>query len=304
MSLYFLAIVAFSAGAVPVAEPTVSADAVLDERIAEIEKALAEKNYPAAVQAALKNFGLNPSACRGIETRPINVKDESGSDIVAHTRLDQVVVIDPRQPVMKSARYLVSVLAHEMTHCEQNQQMYALALANDPALATLRGKLTQLRALADLEDVANVAAQASPAKAEAAGKFKAMAARHGLAITPEALLEASRRVVVDIQSLKRTLAELHEMEASLRAFELPGVLKPPKAGAKPSEEFQFQYNFLMLTTNKLVRTRQLQGAEGGSICKMSNFVPFEMTLQHERNCVESIRLLQTYFTTEQASPGA
>jgi hypothetical protein len=275
-------------------KPTVKADALITSNLAKIDKLLQEKNLVGAVQAAITTFGINASNCRAVQTRPIQTHDELGNEIVGQTRLDQVIALDPNQIVFKSARFLVSILAHEVTHCDQNQKMFAMAMASDPALAPLREKVTLLRDMADLDDLASLATKDNPQKAAAAEQFKALAAKHGLDLAPDKLIPLSLRVIEDVSIYKRTLADLQEMEAALRAFELPGVIPPPSGKEKPSPEFAFQYNYLMLSTNKLLRARAMLGAQGPTVCRMGNFVPFEMTMQQERTCTESVRLLQTF----------
>ncbi|MBI3556743.1 MAG: hypothetical protein HY074_10810 [Deltaproteobacteria bacterium] len=271
-----------------------SADTILQSRLLEVEQLIEKKNYSEAIRKALSNFNLNATNCRGIDTRFIEGRDENGSEVIAHTQLDQIVVLDPRQTGFQSARFLVSLLAHETTHCDQNQQLYTLALNADPALAPLKDKVALLRVLADLDELAAVALKDTPVKADANAKFKLITARHGLDVTPQALVAMARQFMADVVVYKKNLAELHEMEASLRAFELPGVLTPPKAQQKASEEFAFQYRFLLMSTNHFVKTRQLAGFTGDMACRLGNLVPYAMTLQHERTCAESVRLVKDF----------
>lgn len=277
------------------ATPTMaSADAILESRLSEIQQLIEKKSYTEAIRKALSNFNLNASNCRGIDTRFIEARDENGNEVIAHTQLDQIVVLDPRQIAFQSGRYLVSMLAHETTHCDQNQQLYTLALNSDPALAPLKDKIPLLRVLADLDELATVALKDTPVKAEANSKFKSIAARYGLELSPQALVTLARQFMDDVTLYKRNLAELHEMEASLRAFEMPGVLLAPKANQKASVEFAFQYRFLLMSTNRFVKTRQLAGAVGEQICRLENIVPFSITLQEERTCAESIRMAKDF----------
>lgn len=283
--------------------PPVTANALIEQRLAAIDALLAKKDYPGAIQTSLSMFSLNASSCRGIDTHEINFRDDLGNAIVAHTRLDQIIVFDPRQVAFRNARMLVAVLAHEIAHCDQNQKMYAMSLATDKELAPLKDKIPLLRVLADLDEVANVAAETGTVKAdpkvraEAQVKFKALMAKHGLDLSPERLIAMSKRFVDNVAIYKRTLGDLHEMEASLKAFEVPGILTPPAASEpKASDEFALQYRFLLLSTNKFLRARMLLGTSQEVMCKLVNAVPFDQALQQERNCVESLRLIRSYFT--------
>lgn len=285
----------FSATASQAAEPKVRvADTIINQRLTHIEIQLAKKKYAEAIQSAISMFSLNASACRSIDAHVINSKDAAGNDVAAHTRLDQVVVLDPRHVAFKSARFLVSLLAQQITHCEQNQKLYVLAVNRDPHLAPLKGKVAFLRNLADLDELASQAAGNSPAKTDAAAKFKNLSAKYDLTLAPEQFGKLTDRVSENIQTMQRTLGDLHGMEAALKAFELPGILEGPARGAKASPEFAFNYTTLLTATNRFVRLRQLFGAEGKTVCQVTNYVPFDMALQHERNCNESIQLLKSY----------
>lgn len=271
---------------------TATAETLINQRLTHIEIFIAQKKQTDAIQAALSMFNLNASNCRAIEARPITYKDDGGNDIVAHTQLDQTVVLDSKGLAFKSARFLVTMLAQQIAHCDQNQKLYSLALANDRALAALKDKVIYLRHLGDLDEIAGVALKNSPAKADAAKKFKQLAAKYGLTLTPEQLNKLSDQVAADLQNYQRTLAELNSMEGALKAFEVPGVLTPPAAGAKPSPEFLFNQTTLLLSTNAFLKSRQLFGSEGKAVCQVINYVPFALALQHERNCHEAIEFLK------------
>ncbi len=296
MILTWLAVITCAHSSIAAPVPPHSADAILDARLAEVSQLIEKKSYTEAIRKALSGFNIDASACRGIDTRFIETRDEAGNEIIAHTQLDQIVVLDPRQTGFQSARYLVSLLAHEITHCDQNQQLYRLALNADPALAPLKDKVPLLRVLADLDELASVALKDTPVKTAANEKFKMLMARHGLELSPQSLVALARQFMADVIVYKKNLAELHEMEASLRAFELPGILSAPKANQKASDEFAFQYRFLLMSTNRFVKSRQLAGFTGEMVCRLGNLVPFSMTLQHERTCAESVRLVKDFLT--------
>jgi hypothetical protein len=281
-------------------ELTIVVDDVIKSRLKAIDELIAKKDFNVAVRIALNAFNIESEVCRSVEVRPIEGRNAVGDSIIAQTRLDQTLVVNPREIAFKNSRFLVSVLAHEVTHCAQNQKMYRMAVNSDPELAALQEKVPSLKTLADLEDLATVATKDSPARAEAEKKFKALSARVAGGLSADKILAASHRVMEDIQVYEKSLGELHEMEASLRAFEVPGVLTSPKANEKPSEEFAFQYRYLMVSTNHFLKTRALFGARGDNACKVANFVPFEMTLQHERTCTEAVRLIETYISKIQS----
>ncbi|MBI3543326.1 MAG: hypothetical protein HY075_08660 [Deltaproteobacteria bacterium] len=274
----------------------VSGESILAKHRAEVDALLARKSYSEAVQTALKAFNLDASNCRGVDTHFIEARDGEGHELIAHTRLDQIVVLDPRQTAFKNARYLVSVLAHEIAHCDQNQQLFSLAVRGDPQLAKLRNKVNLLRVLAELDELAGVALKDSPAKADANARFKQLAARYGLELTPPELLALSRRFIEDVASYKRPLDDLLDMEAGLRAFEAPGAVPPPSAGQKPSEEFAYHYRFLLVSTNKFLRQRQLLGADAEMFCRLANVVPFELTMHYERICADSVRMVRDFIS--------
>lgn len=271
------------------------ANEIFTARHKAIDALIAKKNYAGALELAQTMFSIDTSHCRKVVTEQINAKDESGNELVAHTTLDQTVTLDPRFAAFKNSRFLVSILSHEVTHCDQNQKMYELAIANDPSLEILKGKIPELKTFAELDEALENVVKSTATDTQAEKSYKTLLAAYKLDVSPDQFLGIRRRIIESIQTFKRTLSELHEMEASLKAFEVPGALPPPGLRDKASEEFEFQYKFLFASTNKLLRTRKLYGAEGDSACRMTNFVPLEMSLQHERTCNESIRLIQTYF---------
>lgn len=286
---------AFRVSAAPLPDKIPTVDQVIEERLQHIDDLLKKKEHGAAISTAVSMFKLDSSACRAIVSFPIPDRSADGEKLIARTTLDQTVILNPEQAAFKNARYLVSVLAHEITVCNQNQNLYAMSLKTDMELTPLKHKVPLLYKLADLDDLAALSVKnATKNSAAALSQFKKMAQKMGLELTPQQVIELTKRVIEDVQVFKRTMADVLDMEATLSALELPGVVRLPKANEAASEEFIFHYRYLMHSTNKLLRTRQLFGATGDTVCQLVNYVPFEMTLQSQRNCVEAVRLIQTF----------
>ncbi len=292
-SAVIVVLVAFAAVARAVTAPDPALLAA-SKHLGEIESLIAKKKLDEAVLASIKLFQLDASACREVRVHSIGGKTETGEDISARTLLNQIVLLDPKQTAFKSARYLVAILAHELVHCRQHEEFYALAVATDPRLKALAPQIPTLRALADLQELARRAV--APKNPQLAA-YKEKTILLGIRALPQEMLAYADAVASDFQAVDRTLGELTEMEAALAAFSIPGVLVAP-SGMGPfdrvSPEFASQYRFLMLATTAFLRQRKLLGGTDSSFCQLDNFAPVPLAARYEKKCEEAKEFLKEH----------
>ena len=260
-----------------------------------IDQLLQQKKYKEAIDLSLTTFKLDHSQCRNILPETITGKDDQGREVTARTLLNQNVVLDPQQFAFKNARYLVSVLTHEFTHCKQHESAYQVAISTDPRLKNFAKKIPTLLALSDLEELAGrIVDKTNKNSSKDIASFQQKLAALKIEASPEQIEAYASDVVSDVVALNHTLNDLQEMEASLEAFHHSDVLPPPASENLADIEFAFQLRYLMTSTSAFMRHRALLGMKGDNLCRLINFVPNPLVPQYEKVCKESVSQLQRF----------
>lgn len=271
-----------------------SADQIFEKHLEEIQSKIDQKKYLDAVYLAIRKFDLDDSACKGFEVHKITSTDENGNALLARTPLTQTVAIDPEAGAFKTAKFLVSTLAHEITHCHQHEKLYLQAVQSDAALEPLKkANVLELRVLSDLDELSSVAETSGPLQAQAQEKFKNRAEKLGLKLSAAEFIALAKTAAKDIQSYAEKMGPLTEMQAIEASFEVPGLLESKDSA---SEEYRFHMRALEKETQLFIRGRKLLGANEDIYCRLSNAVPFSLTVSAERTCLEAfmrLSLLET-----------
>lgn len=281
------------------AEVTIqSADTVFETKLSDIQKLIDQKKYIDAVHTSIRHFNLDDSACKAFEVRPISAQDSEGNTYLTHTPYTQIVTLDPTALAFKSARFLVSFLAHETVHCHQHQRLFMQAVQTDARLEPFKkAGLLELKLMSDLDELANVASKEGPLKQQALKEFNAKLEKAGATMSVEEFVKLAAIAVSDMRNFEQKLGTLVEMQSILASFEVAGLLSPTQTKLP---EFQFHLHALEKATQSFIHERKLLGASDELYCKLSNSVPFSLTIQVERTCMEAMAFLNS-FSTEMAS---
>lgn len=250
-----------------------------------VEQLIVEKRFTEAIRTAVEDFEIDISQCADIKVQTILDKTTQDEQISARTSYDQIIILDPDQVAFQSARFLISTLMHEATHCRQHQKIYEQLVLRNKNLADFL-PLKSLKDLATLDKLANQK-DVSLFNKKAGGLLKQT--------DPKWFMDLTNEMVNGAQVFDQLVGEVIEMQACLEAFMRTDVLSAPIGSEKASTEFAFQYRYLMNAFVTFKHKRQIMGATTDSeVCSLNNVVPSILQNDFEISCIQSAALLNKY----------